>query len=680
MISYVRPRNKSEEEQIEKVEIIEVEYDDEGKEFLTIKFQGGEKEKLTEDQLYAKSQPDGWYDVQDIRDAQVRNVKRSDDNSPLMEDNKPVETLMMETKWKGYMRKTWEPADSLKEYVPEMLADFIMKKYEPSEKKKKENERLKKDSEIKRWVLWARDWRSKAVSPELTNMTYMLEEIALEPNEVGEYIVDMPPHVIFLSNDDVTDGGDRVTFRESKYGTLLPHKNREKDSIYLDEIEGNGGPNANSWNNAMKRDLEKYFEFETWEFSDERPAEHQLVFGLWVYTVKGDGMKKGRFCVSGNRTDIGTKSSYSSVILLEHARVLVTIAQATGAKVWMLDLVSAYLNAKTEEKVVMKCKGKHWGKHEGKYAKFLKAAYGLKTSGHAFQQLVIKSMRAEGYQQCKYDLNVYMKMNTKSNDWDRVGFYVDDMVIVSHFPEGVQDDISKHFGLTGHTDLTRHLGADYVRHESGIFSYNSSTYLIEVLSTMPEEDRVLMRAEKGRGGRTNTPIPGDHNLEIDDSPLLETGGREHTKYWRYGGIIRWLIILGRIDIAYSGAVLSQFNASPRANQLKAIFRVMSYLEDHPEFTMPIVGDASKTKTLEGLGSMPKHLRDNMRTQYPGVGVEEEDEDDPTPRGGALKMTCYVDSDHAGCKATRRSTYGFIIFLGGTPIFWESIMRSRKWSR
>ena len=193
---------------------------------------------------------------------------------------------MMETKWKGYMRKTWEPADSLKEYVPEMLADFIIKKYEPFEKKKKENERLKKDSEIKRWVLWARDWRSKAVSPELTNMTYMLEEIALEPNEVGEYIVDMPPHVIFLSNDDVTDGGDRVTFRESKYGTLLPHKNREKDSIYLDEIEGNGGPNANSWNNAMKRDLEKYFEFETWEFSDERPAEHQLVFGLWVYTVK----------------------------------------------------------------------------------------------------------------------------------------------------------------------------------------------------------------------------------------------------------------------------------------------------------------------------------------------------------------------------------------------------------
>ena len=86
MISYVRPRNKSEEEQIEKVEIIEVEYDDEGKEFLTIKFQGGEKEKLTEDQLYAKSQPDGWYDVQAIRDAQVRNVKRSDDNSPLMEE------------------------------------------------------------------------------------------------------------------------------------------------------------------------------------------------------------------------------------------------------------------------------------------------------------------------------------------------------------------------------------------------------------------------------------------------------------------------------------------------------------------------------------------------------------------------------------------------------------------
>jgi hypothetical protein len=126
-----------------------------------------------------------------------------------------------------------------------------------------------------------------------------------------------------------------------------------------------------------------------------------------------------------------------------------------------------------------------------------------------------------------------------------------------------------------------------------------------------------------------------------------------------------------LDVAYAGAVISQFNANPRVNQLKAMFRVMSYLQDHPDFALPITGDAESVSAFKWLGSMPQHLRNNMRRQYHGVGTEEIDEDDPVACGKPMKMTCFVDSDHAGCKATRRSTYGFIIFLGGTPIYWES---------
>jgi hypothetical protein len=46
-------------------------------------------------------------------------------------------------------------------------------------------------------------------------------------------------------------------------------------------------------------------------------------------------------------------------------------------------------------------------------------------------------------------------------------------------------------------------------------------------------------------------------------------------------------------------------------------------------------------------------------------------DMPTPRGKPLVVRLYVDSDHAGDKAIRRSRTGFIIYLNSTPIVWYS---------
>ena len=46
-------------------------------------------------------------------------------------------------------------------------------------------------------------------------------------------------------------------------------------------------------------------------------------------------------------------------------------------------------------------------------------------------------------------------------------------------------------------------------------------------------------------------------------------------------------------------------------------------------------------------------------------------DMPEPRGKSVVTTCFVDADHAGCKATRRSHSGIIIFVNRAPILWYS---------
>ena len=51
--------------------------------------------------------------------------------------------------------------------------------------------------------------------------------------------------------------------------------------------------------------------------------------------------------------------------------------------------------------------------------------------------------------------------------------------------------------------------------------------------------------------------------------------------------------------------------------------------------------------------------------------EELPPDMPKPCGKGMDMRVYVDSDHAGDTVTRRSRTGFVIFLNGAPIYWNS---------
>ncbi len=44
---------------------------------------------------------------------------------------------------------------------------------------------------------------------------------------------------------------------------------------------------------------------------------------------------------------------------------------------------------------------------------------------------------------------------------------------------------------------------------------------------------------------------------------------------------------------------------------------------------------------------------------------------PEPLGHSVTTTCYVDADHAGCKATRRSHTGLIMYVNRAPIVWFS---------
>jgi hypothetical protein len=46
-------------------------------------------------------------------------------------------------------------------------------------------------------------------------------------------------------------------------------------------------------------------------------------------------------------------------------------------------------------------------------------------------------------------------------------------------------------------------------------------------------------------------------------------------------------------------------------------------------------------------------------------------DAPEVRGQLVSVSCFVDADPAGCRATRRSHTGVLIFVNRAPIIWYS---------
>jgi hypothetical protein len=56
--------------------------------------------------------------------------------------------------------------------------------------------------------------------------------------------------------------------------------------------------------------------------------------------------------------------------------------------------------------------------------------------------------------------------------------------------------------------------------------------------------------------------------------------------------------------------------------------------------------------------------------YPEA-VEAIPHDAPMERGNVVVTSCFVDAYHAGCKATRHSHTGVILFVNKVPVFWYS---------
>jgi hypothetical protein len=110
--------------------------------------------------------------------------------------------------------------------------------------------------------------------------------------------------------------------------------------------------------------------------------------------------------------------------------------------------------------------------------------------------------------------------------------------------------------------------------------------------------------------------------------------------------------------------MSRFNMLPREGHLKAVKRILSYLKTFQKWRVII--DTSYPDHYV----YPDEDHSNWMESYPDAS-EEIPKDLPPEKGPRIRMTVYVDADHAHDLFTRRSITGILVRLNNSPIRWVS---------
>lgn len=158
--------------------------------------------------------------------------------------------------------------------------------------------------------------------------------------------------------------------------------------------------------------------------------------------------------------------------------------------------------------------------------------------------------------------------------------------------------------------------------EKGELALKQSQFITKMLQKFGCEDANAVR---------NPMVLGQDLLPTNDQDVLE----DKSKYRELVGSLLYVANATRPDVSVALSVLSQFLDCPRAMHWRAAKRVLCYLKG---------------------------------TQNHGIQFTRDKEN-------AICMAAYCDANWGGDTATRRSTSGVLVLLGGGPVIYKSKRQS-----
>ena len=494
------------------------------------------------------------------------------------------------------------------------------------------------------------------------------------PLEVAEFAcarsIDMEPafawwvpYTLRRRDRIIATVNSRVRKSSHKYGVEIPRTVQQ--AYILDEQNGN-----TRWRDAINKEMNNLkVAFDILQDDQNPPPGYSRASGHIIFDVRMTLERKARWVKDGHRTPEPDWCTYAGVVSRESIRIALTYASLNSLPVYGADIQNAYLQAPTTEKHYVICGPEFGLENVGRKALIVRALYGGKSAGADYWRHVRKAMTEIGFMSCKADPDVWMRPGVKDDGteyWQYVLLYTDDILCIMESPEKfLREEIGTRFTLkeSSIAPPTQYLGnkVSQVTLENGnkCWSFSSSQYVQNAVKNVEEH---LQKSGEKLPTRVRSPWPSNYRPESDIT--LELSPTKATYYQSLIGVLRWIVELGRADIAMETSALASMMALPRTGHLHVVLYMFAFLKnkhnsvmvfDHTEPDIDTSQFPSEDWSASAYGECKEELPPNA----------------PKARGLGFTMRAFVDSDHAGDSVTRRSRTGYIIFMNSAPVYWFS---------
>lgn len=373
------------------------------------------------------------------------------------------------------------------------------------------------------------------------------------------------------------------------------------------------------WVAAMNEEMAALRSNGTWDLVP-RPPKTNIVGSKWVFRTKylADGSvdrHKARLVAQGFSQIPGFDftHTFSPVVKASTVRIILAIAVMNSWPLHQLDVKNAFLNGHLSSPVYMEQPpGYIDPAYPNHVCRLKKALYGLRQAPLAWYQRFRSFLLDLGFSGTHADTSLFIFSQGSTTIYLLV--YVDDIIITGNEPSSLQALISrvrKEFAIKDLGRLSYFLGLEVSYPDAGLF-LSQAKYARDIL------DRANLLDSKP----VSTPLAPGVTFTTKGTPFSDP-----TLYRSLVGALQYLTIT-RPDLSYSVNTVSQFQQCPTIEHFQAVKRILRYVKGTLGF---------------GLSFTP----------------------------GPASLIGYSDADWARCIDTRRSMYGYAIFLGPNLVSWSA---------
>ena len=405
----------------------------------------------------------------------------------------------------------------------------------------------------------------------------------------------------------------------------------DPDTLSYDEAVADHD-HIDEWRKSAEAEIRALESKGTWVETTQNKAKTKVIPGTWVFRRKRtpDGTirkYKGRYCVRGDLEE-GEHETYAPVVSWSTVRIFLVLALTFKWKTCSIDFSNAFVQATLDEPVWIHVpRGFRSDLGPNACLELKKSLYGLTRAPRLWSELILGALTDKlGFTRSRHDSCLLYKKDIM------IVLYVDDAGIAAA-KESLITDLIKNlrdlgFELTQEGSFAEFLGIKFEHDEKE--------------NTMTLTQKGLIKKIIGATGMEScnprwTPANQVALGSDPDEPMM-------SESWSYSSIVGMLLYLStntRPDIAFAVSQVARFSHSPRQTHATAVKSIVRYLH---------------------------------RTADKGTIV--------TPTGD-LSVDCYVDADFAGLygrepatnPSSVKSRTGFIIFLGGFPLLWQSKLQT-----